>query len=207
MKLKTLKIIKKEKLPGFANVYDLTVDSVSHYILKDGIISHNSGTMFNPSIILNLYKTALKDENSSKVGINVWCSLEKGRFARTDIKKRMRIRFDKGMNRYFGLESFFDENTLNDIGISKGKYVKSRDEFTFDPSLDPSNFVIKNKETGKVENIKAGDFFTEKIFTQEVLEYLNEKAKREMLYSKKLTDDLDFDDDTNEKEVYEEITD
>ena len=53
-------ILKIEKI-GNQSVYDIEVADVNHYILSNGVISHNSGAKYASSITVSLTKAREKD--------------------------------------------------------------------------------------------------------------------------------------------------
>jgi len=110
------------------NVYDINVEN-SHYILENGIVSHNSGALYNTSVINFLYKAKL-DENAEskkvgmrKSGIVVRSAPSKNRFARP-ITIRFHISFYHGMNPYVGLEQFM---SWENCGIAKGNIFTQKE--------------------------------------------------------------------------------
>ncbi|NJO90720.1 MAG: hypothetical protein HC831_18485 [Chloroflexia bacterium] len=71
--MKKLKLISKNNVNEAIDVYDIQVKDEHHYFLENGLLSHNSMSMFSPSeisgggglkynasIILNLGKGKLK---------------------------------------------------------------------------------------------------------------------------------------------------
>jgi hypothetical protein len=127
-----------EKKQGIhATVYDLTVPS-NNYLLENNIISHNSGALYNTSIINFLYKAKLsadldkktnakkessdvKDLEIRNTGIVVRSTPHKNRFARP-IQIRFHISFYHGMNPYVGLEQFI---SFKNCGIEKGNIINA----------------------------------------------------------------------------------
>jgi hypothetical protein len=189
--------IKKKKLLNFTDdVYDISVKDESHYILKDGIVSHNSGVTYNSSITVNLSKAQMKDSTGQKVGVTVTCKLDKARFTVPGFNKKIQIHFYKGMNPYIGLESFMNENTFDELGFGPGKI--SGGEYTYDGKDLPSFFAVK--ETGK--NIKRNDAYTSKFFTPERLEVINKLAYQQLSY--KNAQDLENIEEMNDEIEVEE---
>lgn len=135
--MKTIKIKKKTYVSAKMKVYDIEVANEHHYLLKNGILSHNSvgsfismdvmsgggGPLYNASVILFLYKSQLKVQEAEadnvdlkKTGIIVRSAPHKNRFARP-ITIRFHISFYKGMNPFVGLEQFINWQSC---GIEKG---------------------------------------------------------------------------------------
>ena len=140
LRFERLKVTKSkpytEKKQGIhATVFDLTVPS-NNYLLDNNVISHNSGALYNTSIINFLYKaklaadvdkkTNVKKENSDvksldmkSTGIVVRSTPHKNRFARP-IQIRFHISFYHGMNPFVGLEQFI---SFKNCGIEKGNII------------------------------------------------------------------------------------
>jgi len=82
-------------------------------------ISGGKGSMYMPSIVINLRKTFDKDENKQKQGIIVTAEIMESRFS-MHRPVTFYISFTKGINRFLGLEEFISWDVC---GITKGKMV------------------------------------------------------------------------------------
>lgn len=202
-----------------------------HYLLENGIISHNSGALYNTSVINFLYKAKLdetkesKKVNMRKSGIVVRSAPSKNRFARP-ITIRFHISFYHGMNPYVGLEQFMSWETC---GIAKGnlhtekEYAKWSEKavaegeekgytwtdengvfHAFWPKETARNYVVKHLNA----TVKPAEIFTAKVFTKELLHELDEKIIKPTFELPKVGDLNDgFEtllEDDLEKEVEEE---
>ena len=87
-----VKICKKTKNETPATVYDVAVQDAHHYILSDGVVSHNSfipmdvvagggGPAYGASITIMITKAQLK-ENDVVVGAKLRIKTDKNRFAK-----------------------------------------------------------------------------------------------------------------------------
>lgn len=226
MQLKTLKIKKKKELKSTTEVYDLSMPS-KHYILENGIISHNSGALYNSSVINFLYKAKLEATTESKKvgltksGIVVRSAPNKNRFARP-ITIRFHISFYKGMNPYVGLEQFI---SWKNCGIQKGtilsqsdykklkpeqkKIVEENDylwkddkgkEYVFWPKDTARNFVVKHLNG----TIKTSELFSNKVFTPEILKKLDENVIKETFTLPKVGELNDDFEDLAEQDIEKE---
>ena len=139
--MKKLKLISKKYVNEPIDVYDIEVENEHHYFLENGLLSHNSMSMFtakeisggggvkyNASIIFVLGKGKLKDAEGDKkaaeknidavkVGVTIYVTPVKQRFARP-IKVQFHIPFYKPINPYVGLESFVNWKSC---GVVRGK--------------------------------------------------------------------------------------
>ena len=157
-----IKIKKIEHLTKKEDVYDINVEDVHHYIIENGIVTHNTMDMFPQqimkggkglyyasSVIAFLSKAKLKTGEEDELdigqsGIIVTAKAMKNRMAKPK-KVKFEIDFTQGSNPYKGLEAFCRAETFEQIGIAQGKW----EEFKT-PEVD--------KETGEVKNgiFKAG---------------------------------------------------
>jgi len=142
--MKKLKIIRKTYKNDNIEVHDIEVKDAHHYILRNGILSHNSiggfipedvmsgggGPLYNASVITFLYKSQLKEDkpkgerdvDMKQTGIIVRSKPKKNRFARP-IQIRFHISFYKGMNPYVGLEEFISWDAC---GIERGHILDKK---------------------------------------------------------------------------------
>ena len=136
--------------------------------------SGGDGPIFAMSVISFLSKAQLKENGSTtKTGIIVTSNLKKSRFTIPEPVK-FHISFANGMNPYVGLQDFV---TWEACGIERGKLeeVKNKDgkkELVFTPNASSTRWAIKH--LGKT--VTSSQLFSGDIFTQEVLESLNEKV-------------------------------
>lgn len=175
--------------------------SVGGYIPMT-IQSGGGGSIYNASVILNLTKSNLKDgdteapEGQAKTGIIVTSRPAKNRFAKP-IPIKFHISFYKGMNPYVGLEDYISWEVC---GIGKGKLIeeiidkpmfeddgktpkmragKHRIEkfktgnMIYEPDTRGNNYAVKH--LGKT--VKGAGIFNSDVFTQEILEKLDEVIK------------------------------
>lgn len=96
MKIKNIK--KIGKLP----CYDISVKDAEHYILENGVVSHNTGVMYSANTVLFVTKAQEKD-GSELVGYNFTLKAEKSRFIKEGSKLPLTVTFNKGIKKYSGL--------------------------------------------------------------------------------------------------------
>jgi len=136
--------------------------------------SGGDGPIFAMSVISFLSKAQLKENGSTtKTGIIVTSNLKKSRFTIPEPVK-FHISFANGMNPYVGLQDFV---TWEACGIERGKLeeVKNKEgkkELVFTANASSTRWAVKH--LGKT--VTSSQLFTGDIFTQEVLESLNEKV-------------------------------
>jgi hypothetical protein len=154
MKITSIKKVQTEP------VYDFTVDGAHHYILENGVITHNSGLEYAASTIIFLSKK--KDKTDNEVtGAIVTAVLKKARLTIENKKVETLLEYSEGLDPYYGLLELAEK-----FGIFKK--VSTRYELP-DGSKVFESVILKNPE---------------KYFTQDVLNQIDEKCKEEFLYGK-----------------------
>lgn len=141
----------------FTNHTYQTQDFISRQVAGGG-----TGPEYAASIVLFLGKAQLK-EGGEKAGIIVNAKPNKNRFAKPHPIK-FHLHFSEGMNKYVGLEQYVE---WDDVGITRGNIEKG----VKIPKSTARNWICKHLD----ETVSNAEFFTEKVFTQEVLEKIDKK--------------------------------
>jgi RecA/RadA recombinase len=136
-------------------------------------------------------KTGEEDENDFQSGIIVTAKAIKNRQAKPK-KVKFEIDFGKGCNPYVGLDMFCIPRFFDQIGVSKGKYVKFDkpkevvDKITGEVTLKEGEM----KDTGNRYYVRHLDkyffkkqLFTPEVFTKEVLDAIDPIAQAYFSYS------------------------
>lgn len=165
----------------FTNHTYQTQDFISRQIAGGG-----TGPQYAASIVLMLNKAQLKD-GADKVGIIVTAKPDKNRFAKpTPIK--FHLNFSEGMNPYVGLEQYA---TWDICGITKGTIEKGKKV----PKASARGWICEHLD----EVVSNKDFFTAKVFTQEVLERIEKHIQPIFNYNSE-TSSMDIEEMLNETE-------
>jgi RecA/RadA recombinase len=211
LKVKSIKQVESSK------VYDIQVKDVHHFVLENSVVAHNSmdqytpkgmsgggGPEFSASIILMLSKGTLRDDAKTTTGIIVRSKTRKNRLAKP-IDIEFHISFHKGMNQYVGLEQFVSwencgvgrGNKLTEKEFSKLKadeqslcseFEVDGEKFYFLPKKLGKNYVIRHN--GDLVPVK--EFFSARLFTQEVLMELDEKVIKPTFKFPETQDEIDL---------------
>lgn len=152
-------------------------------------LSGGGGLVYSASVILALSKAQIK-EGAMQTGIIVSVKTLKNRFGKP-IPIKFHIRWDKGMNRFIGMEEYIDWDTC---GIQKGNIItqKEYDKMSEKDQNATKPFDIEGvthyfvaKETARnfiVKHLGRGvspyELFTETVFTRDVLSQINDKKVR-----------------------------
>jgi hypothetical protein len=180
-KIKSIKVLD-EKI----KTYDIQVQGTHHYILKSGIISHNSQDLFpkaiqsggkgldySASTIVYLTKAKLKTGDEDELdlgasGIIVTALARKNRKAKPK-KIKFEINHGSGTNRFKGLEYFCTPENFDTVGIAKVKEVV--DKKTGEVSYEPGGTKWFVKSLGKSFHDRG--LFNANVFTPTVLAALD----------------------------------
>lgn len=154
---KELKVLYNLLIPRFGKLGIPMVCTAHTYEKGEGqykqkTISGGKGSMYMPSIIINLRKSFDKDENKQKQGIIVTAEIMESRFS-MHRPVTFYISFTKGINRFLGLEEFISWDVC---GITKGKMV---DYISTAQELISRKLVI-------TDNILSTKFSTKQLSTQ-----------------------------------------
>lgn len=144
MSLKIKSITKVGKQP----VYDISVNEVEHYILENGVVSHNTGLYYSADWIIIFGRQQEKETSGDKelVGWNFILNTEKSRFVKEKTKIPLTVLFDSGINKFSGILDLAIESKE----VSQGKFGKS------------AGYALVDKNTGEVgEMVKFKDTQTE----------------------------------------------
>lgn len=160
MKIKKIKHIGKKK------VYDISVADAEHYVLKNGVITHNTGIYYSASSIFILGRQQEKDAEGVS-GYNFIINVEKSRYSREKSKIPVQVLHDSGINRYSGLldialELGFAQKPSNgwysrvdDDGVVEDKKWRAKDTFSSEfwkPLLDSKGFKAAIEKKFKIAN-------------------------------------------------------
>ena len=191
-----------------------TYDSMS--FIPQSIQAQGQGAVYNSSITIELSAAKLDDketdniakkkagsELTTKTGVLVTAKPIKSRFC-IPIKSKFQISFFKPMNKYLGLEQFM---TWENSGVCRGNLLTQKEYDKLSDSEKSKIYIFEHngetmycqpKETARGlvikhlgKQVSFIDFFTDKVFTQEYLEYLNENVIHPMF---QLPDQSAFDD-------------
>lgn len=136
--------------------------------------SGGDGPIFAMSVVAFLSKAQLKDGSGTKTGIVVTSNLKKSRFTIPE-QVKFHISFSHGMNPYVGLQDYVSWEAC---GIERGKFEEVKNpetgkkESVFKPNASSTRWGVKH--LGKT--VASTELFTDKVFTREVLEQLDENV-------------------------------
>jgi len=167
----TLKIVRKTPVSSPVKVYDFTVEGDHHYLLSNGLVSHNSyvptkemgggsGLKYAASTIIYLSKKKDKVDNEV-VGNIIHCKAYKSRLTKQDKMVDVQLNFETGLNKYYG---------LLDVAIKYGIFTKVS-----------TKIQLPDGKTAFESQINKNP---EKYYTDAVLTAIEAAVKKEFCYGK-----------------------
>lgn len=126
--MKSIKVKSIKPTGETKKVYDIQVDDTANYILKDGVVSHNSGIIFASSIVVASEKFKLKEDREGKKGTDVLgirskFKVMKTRYGRPYEVANTHIRFDTGLEPFSGCLDYFERVGIVQKEGNKLKYI------------------------------------------------------------------------------------
>lgn len=97
-----MKIAKIESV-GRLPVYDIQVADTEHYILENGVVTHNSGGVYSANDIWIITKSQEKDKEGDLEGFKFTINIEKSRMVKEKSKFPLTVSFDGGISKYSGM--------------------------------------------------------------------------------------------------------
>lgn len=157
MKVKNIKKLSNQP------VYDIEVENAHHYILENGVITHNSGIRYSADTILMLSKSKSK-EGSDQVGVNINITIFKSRYIKEGTKFTAELNFEQGFKPFSGLV---------DMLIDLGFIIKPSNGFyqLIDPETGELQDDGKKYRLRKIENAeKLGPILSSEQFKKKIQE-------------------------------------
>lgn len=148
-------------------VFDFTVDEAHHYILENGVVSHNSyfptqamsgggGLTYCSDSIAFLSKKKDRDKDKNVVGNLITVKMQKSRLSKENAEVEVRLSYETGLDRYSG---------LLEMGVEAGMIEKGT----------VGRYTFPDKQTATENKINETP---EKFFTPAFLKELDEKYVR-----------------------------
>jgi len=126
---------------GKHKVYDLSVDEVEHYVLENGVVTHNTGIYYSADNIFIIGRQQEKT-GTDLVGYNFIINVEKSRFVREKSKIPIEVTFEGGISKWSG---------LLDMAIEAGHIVKPSNGWYQIASDGTDSKKYRRKETDTKE--------------------------------------------------------
>ena len=170
MKIANIKKVGKQK------VYDLSVEEVEHYILENGVVTHNTGIYYSAD---NIFIIGRQQEKGAEglTGYNFIINVEKSRFVREKSKIPVEVSFEGGISTWSGLldvalESGHVVKPQNGWYQKKGEEKKYRQADTYNkefwmPILKDTSFQEWIQRNYAISNSSLITEFTDELISEE----------------------------------------
>jgi hypothetical protein len=162
-----MKVIRKSIIKKPLDVYDISVENDKHYILDNGIISHNTMDMYSGPVVsggggpayaadvtITLTKAKSK-EGTEHIGAILSLTVQKSRYMPEGVKGKVVLLFKKGLQKHsylleMGREcGIIDKEGISYIldGVKKKRtdIIKDPESFFTPSALEILRVAIKNK--------------------------------------------------------------
>lgn len=174
MKIKSIAAVGKRK------VFDLSVKDAEHYVLENGVVTHNTGSYYSADAIWILGRQQDKDADGLS-GYHFVINIEKSRYVKEKSKIPITVSFEGGINRWSG---------LLDVALDGGYIVKPKAGW----------YATVDRDTGEVRqpSMRAGDIVDNKDFWMKMFSETDFAKHIEKTYKMSHGAILGDDDDNNE---------
>jgi len=129
--------IKSIEHVGRKPVYDISVQGAEHYVLENGVVTHNTGVMYSSDMVWIIGRSQEK-ESGDLAGYKFTINIEKSRYVREKSKFPFVVKFKGGIDKWSG---------LMDMALESGHVIKPKNGWY--------TRVIADKETGEVKEDKS----------------------------------------------------
>lgn len=168
-------------------VYDLSLDATEydeqHYILKNGVVTHNTGIYYSANQIFIITKAQEKD-GTDLAGWKFTINIEKSRYVKEKAKLPFTVLYESGIQKW---------SSLFDLALEFGYILKAK--VGWYQTVDPETGEVSEKNL-RLAEIQKDDVFFEKLIR-------NDEFKKKVEFVYKLSAKTKK-EDVLEDEVYDE---
>ena len=162
MKIKS--IMPVGKMP----VYDLSVEDVQHYVLKNGAVTHNTGVQYSVDTAIIIGRRQI-GKSTDLEGYEFVLNIDKSRFVREKSKFFLSVTFEGGIKQYSGLYELGEELGFI-IKPSNGWYSRSFLD------QDTGEMVPEEKKWRKAD-MDSGEFWKPLLTHKPFLDAISDRYK------------------------------
>lgn len=168
--------IKSINKVGRAPVYDLSLDTEDydkqHYVLKNGVITHNTGIMYSSNQVFIITK-AQEKEGTELAGFKFTINIEKSRFVREKSKLPFTVRYDTGIQKW---------SSLFDLAIESGHIRKATQGWYNVVDMETGEILEPKRRQKDIET--DNEFFEKLVDNRDFKVYIENKYKMNSLKEK-----------------------
>lgn len=175
--------IKNVTPVGKKNVYDISVEEAEHYVLENGVVTHNTGIYYSSDTIFIIGRQQEKD-GTDVIGYNFILNVEKSRFVKEKSKIPLCVSFDGGISKWSGLIDLALESKIV-IKPSNGWYQK----------IDVSSGELLDKKY-RLKETETPEFWEDILNSIVFKDFIEKKYK--LATTKMVNDEIVSDEDVAE---------
>jgi hypothetical protein len=157
MKIASITPIGKNK------VYDLSVKDVEHYVLENGVVTHNTGIMYSADNVWIIGRQQEKDGTEIQ-GYHFIINIEKSRYVKEKSKIPITVTYEGGVNKWSG---------LMDLAVS-GKYLGKPIAGWYQKIDKETGEFVGEKYRAK-DIVDSDEFWTEMLEKTDLEDYIEKK--------------------------------
>lgn len=155
--------IKSVKKIGKLPVYDISVSDAEHYILENGVVTHNTGFYLSSDNIWIIGRRQDQDKDKELQGYHFIINIEKSRHVKEKSKIPITVGFEGGINKWSGLfeiakdGGFIKDHKKGTYTIDGEKSFREKDTNTkefWTPFLTDPKFNQYIKDSFRISNVK-----------------------------------------------------
>lgn len=118
--------IKKVTPVGRSQVFDISVKDCEHYILQNGVVTHNTGIEYSSNTVITIGKRQVKDGTELQ-GFEFIMNANKSRYIKEQSKIAITVTFEGGVSVWSG---------LMDVALATGHVIKPKNGWYTRPQFD-----------------------------------------------------------------------
>jgi hypothetical protein len=158
-----MKIVAIRKI-GRRPVYDLSVAEVQHYVLRNGVVTHNTGIYYSANTIFIVGRQQEKD-GTEVIGYNFIINVEKSRFVREKSKIPVEVTYEDGVSKWGG---------LLELALECGFVIKPKNGWYQKIDPETGEFIEKNYRLNDTYN---SDFWLPLLKSKKFNEFVENKYR------------------------------
>jgi hypothetical protein len=185
-----MKIASIKKI-GRQPVYDLTLNSknydMQHYVLKNGVVTHNTGIMYSANQVFIITKSQEK-EGTELAGWKFTINIEKSRYVKEKSKLPFTVMYDDGIQKW---------TAIFDFAMEAGFIVKPK--VGWYQLVNPETGEISEKNYRQADVINNDEYFEKLICNQEFKTFVEHKFKLAASQGKQISSEIseEFDEEVD----------
>lgn len=156
--------IKSITKVGKRKVYDLSVSEVQHYVLKNGVVTHNTGVYYSANTIFIVGRQQEK-EGTDVIGYNFIINVDKSRYVKEKSKIPVAVTYSGGISKWGG---------LMDMALESGHVIKPKNGWYQRVDMETGEIGAKSY---RLKDTQTSDFWNPILVCKKFNEFIETKYK------------------------------